>query len=95
MICRHFLIGMLFLIGWSVGGSATSGKGPVFTDPAHARCRLCCARRVRGTIDYDGGQKIGIQIIAQGGGEFAAVSYAGVCPVAMTLSSSLSAPKAS
>jgi 3-keto-disaccharide hydrolase len=67
-----FLIGLI---------SVALAKGPAYTDPAKADADFAYQGEYAGTVKTDDGdQKMGVQIIALGGGKFHAVSFRGGLP---------------
>src|SRR5260221_4740185 len=65
-------------------GAATSillAAGPTYTDPAKADADFAFQGEFAGTLTDDGNEvKVGVQIIALGGGKFHAIGYKGGLP---------------
>ena len=73
MIQRFLIIASLLI-------APAIAKSPAVTDPAKADSDYAIQGEYEGVVDYEGGIKVGIQVIAQGKGEFAAAAYAGGLP---------------
>ncbi|MFO0914294.1 MAG: DUF1080 domain-containing protein [Pirellulales bacterium] len=77
--CRVLLLTGLAGSSWLVAGHCTAG--PAITDPAQGGADYKLQGEYVGEVDADGQPlKLGVQVIAQGKGQFEAVGYVGGLP---------------
>jgi hypothetical protein len=74
---KHFANAIVVCAGTVLSVFAANAKGPVITDPAKVDADYAVQGDYTGTI---GEQKFGVQVIAQGDGQFNAVKYPGGLP---------------
>ena len=80
---RNALVVSALVMAACTGAFAAPADSPVYTDPAAAAADadLAFQGEYEGVVKYGAGEtKYGVQVIAQGGGHFAAVAYPGGLP---------------